>query len=139
MGWFEGKSKKEKKSALKNVIAVMLADGIIDAAERRFLTAVCKRLNLSENEAHKILNDQKGVKFVVPKAKEERVRQLVDSIFMMMADGKIEPREMDTCMCIAARFGFSPSIVPRVVADIVNAIRGGRSRAQIIIVAKKLF
>ena len=74
--------------------------------------------------------------FVVAKDQKERVRQMIDMIFMMMVDGKIDQREMDICTSIGARLGFNPSGIRILVDKIVDAINKGNSEAQIIKVAE---
>ena len=48
-------SQKETETAVKNVIAVMLADGKIDPNEMKFLSMVCQRAGVSEKELKSIL------------------------------------------------------------------------------------
>ena len=131
MGWFEGQASKEKKTAVANAIAVMTADGKIDNSELKLLAAICARVGLSEKKTKEVLANPGKVKFTVPKTREERVRQLIDMVFMMMVDGKIDRREMDVCMTLASRMGFPSSVIPKMMADLIAAIQRGRSREQV--------
>jgi len=130
MEWLTGRSTKEKRSAVMNVLKVMSVDGKIEPPEMNFLMAVAKRVGLSEKEMKSILQKPDKVKFVVPKEPSERLAQLMDAVFMMIADGKIDKREMDACMSLATRLEFKPSIVPNLVAHIVHAVKEGRNRDQ---------
>ena len=51
---FKSQSQKERETAVKNVIAVMLADGKIDPNEMKFLSMVCQRAGVSEKELKNI-------------------------------------------------------------------------------------
>jgi uncharacterized tellurite resistance protein B-like protein len=129
MSWFESQSTKEKKSTVKNVVAVMLADGKITSEEEAFLAVVCARVGLSPAELKSILDDPKRVSFTPAKDAKERIMQLLDVVFMMMIDGEVDRREMLLCQAIATRLGFSASAVPKVVIAVTEAIKRGRERS----------
>ncbi|HUT88265.1 MAG TPA: hypothetical protein VMY37_02100 [Thermoguttaceae bacterium] len=131
MSWFESQSTKEKKSTVKNVIAVMLADGKITSEEQEFLAAVCVRVGLSPAELKSILDDPQKVSFTPAKAPKERIMQLLDVVFMMMIDGEVDQREMRLCQAIATQLGFPASAVPKLVMAIIEGIKKGRERATV--------
>jgi len=131
MSWFESQSTKEKKSTVKNAIAVMLADGKITSEEEEFLAAICVRVGLAPAELKSILDHPEGVSFTPAKDTKERVFQLLDVVFMMMIDGEIDQREMRLCQAIATQLGFPASIVPKLVMAVVEGIKKGRERASV--------
>ena len=131
MSWFESQSTKEKKSTVKNVIAVMLADGKITSEEEELLAAVCVRVSLSPAELKSILDDPQSVSFTPAKAPKERIMQLLDVVFMMMIDGEIDQREMRLCQAIATQLGFPASAVPKLVMAIIEGIKKGRERTSV--------
>ena len=131
MSWFESQSTKEKKSTVKNVIAVMLADGKITSEEEELLAAVCVRVSLSPAELKSILDDPQSVSFTPAKAPKERIMQLLDVVFMMMIDGEIDQREMRFCQAIATQLGFPASAVPKLVMAIIEGIKKGRERTSV--------
>ena len=131
MNWFESQSTKEKKSTVKNVLAVMLADGKITPEEEKFLAAVCVRVGLSPAELKSILDHPESVSFTPAKAPKERIMQLLDVVFMMMIDGEIDQREMRLCQAIATQLGFPASAVPKLVIAIIEGIKKGRERASV--------
>ncbi len=133
MGWFEGQATREKKAAVKNVLAVMAADGQIDKRELAFVALVCKRVGLNPKHLKELISASHKVQFTVPEAMEERVLQLIDMVFMMMADGKIDPREMDLCMTLASRMGFPASVIPDLVKKLVDSDQEGSDRAQVAV------
>lgn len=131
MGWFDGRSSMEKKTAVMNAVVVMGADGRIDDKELAFLFAICKRVGMSEAELKEIIDDPSSVKFTVPTDPNERASMLIDIVFMMMVDGNIDRREMDLCMQIASRLGYKPVVVPKLVGAVIDAIKQGKSREQV--------
>jgi uncharacterized tellurite resistance protein B-like protein len=132
MGWFTGESTMEKKSALRNAVAVMLADGKIEDNELAMLGLICKRLGLQPDVLKEIMENPQAVDFVVPQSNQEKAAQLVDVIFMMMIDGDIDQKEFDLCRGVAVSFGLDPAIVGKVILDIAAAIKNNQDRGQAI-------
>ena len=131
MGWFEGSATKEKKAAVKNLIAVMSADGDIHDNESKYLGQVCQRIGLSPQHLVELMSAPDKVKFKVPKTVHARAQQLADLIFMMLADGKVDKREMDVCMALASQMGFAPSVVPEALKSALEGIRDGGDRSKV--------
>lgn len=120
---FKSQSQKERESAVKNLIAVMLSDGKIEDNEKVHLGRVCQRYGVTEKQLKEILQKPQGITFTVPESPNDRMQQLIDIVWMMMIDGHIDQREMDTCIALAVRMGFRPSAVPQLVQHIINEIK----------------
>lgn len=131
MALFEGRAAKERKSALVNVLGVMVADGKIDINEQVFLAKVAVRLGMNEKEFKKVLANPSAVEFTPPKDNKERVYQLLDLITMMLADGQITQREMELCINVASRLGFATATVPTLINGIIQRAKQGVDRAQV--------
>ena len=130
---FKSQSQKERETAVKNVIAVMLADGKIDPNEMQFLSMVCRRVGLSEKELKGILQKPQSIKFTPAKSPNDRMQQLVDMVWMMLADGEIDQREMDMCITLATHLGFKPSAVGALVQHIIAELKKNREKQQVSI------
>jgi len=130
-GWFSRQASNERMAAVMNVTAVMFADGKIDPREMQFLAMVCKRVGVKEDELKRALSDPSKVRFTRPEDPDERARQLTDTVFMMLADGRIDQRELDLCTKFAVLLGFQPSVVPKLLHAVVNGIQKGHSRSQL--------
>ena len=137
MGWFTSKSTMEKKSALRNAVAVMLADGKIEPKEIAILGAICARLGLDATVVKEILDKPTKIDFIAPSDDKEKIAQLVDVVFMMMADGNIDQKELDCCRSVAIGFGYNPSIIGKLVLDIAEAIKNGKDREHTIGAAER--
>ncbi len=129
--WFGGTPAKERQSAVRNAIGVMLADGKVDPREMTFLKAVCHRVGITEKELKNLIDDPASISFVPPKDAAERAMQLCDMVFMMLADGDIDQREMAFCIGAAERLGFPPKVVPDLTGKIIAAIKGGSSQQRV--------
>ncbi len=131
MEWFEELSVEERMSALKNVAAMMAADGKIEESEKQLLAGICGRLGVTAKDVEAVIRNPAKYAFVVPRSDREKVFQLVDSVFMMIVDGNIDANEMELCLRLAQALGFNPAIVPKVIAAIVEAIEQGHNRGKI--------
>jgi tellurite resistance protein len=133
MGIFSLKShtQKEKETTVKNAIAVMLADGHIDPREMNLLSLICRTVGLSERTLQAILQNPQSIEFAPAKNLNDRMQQLIDIVTMMLADGRIDPSEMDVCITLATRLGFRPSSVGALVQHIINEISQNRGARQV--------
>jgi len=118
----------------------MGSDGEVAPAEKVILDAVCKRVGISQGDIKDLVSDIRKAKvnIVVPQDPKERFCQMIDMIFMMMADGKIDQREMDMVIVLGSRLGFNPSSIKDFVDKIVDAINKGNDREQVIKFAENL-
>jgi len=133
MTWFEGKDAKRRKSALVTVLQVMVADGKVDPSEKMFLAKVCARLGVKEKELKKVLANPSAVQFTPPNDNKERIFQLFDVILMMLADGRIDQREMDLCIYAGRRLGFPQATVPKLVNGIIERANQGADRSEVAV------
>ena len=115
---FESRRMEKKKSAMRNLFAMMLQDGKIHDNEIQFFRTAGIQSGLSESELREIADDPGSVEFIRPRTEEEKTKQISDLVLMMMVDGRIDEREMTFCQRIAVLFGFPASIVQFLVDHI---------------------
>lgn len=108
---FEERSREEKNAAIMNVVATMVADGIATTEEKVVLDAVRRRVGMSEEELNELLRDPSQVRFLVPASEKEKIQQLTDIVFMIVADQRVKDVEVMLATSVAIKFGISPSIV----------------------------
>lgn len=97
MGFFSffSHSRADKnKSHLKNLLSVAMSDGSMDVNEAKALLSVATRLAIDEKQVREMMTDYRNIKFILPKDRKERVQQLWDLVMIVLADGRIEEREM---------------------------------------------
>ncbi|ELR68313.1 hypothetical protein C900_00540 [Fulvivirga imtechensis AK7] len=107
---------EERKSHIKNLISVAMADGHLAEEEWALLTRVAQRLRMSSEEIQNIKNNPADIQFVVPKKYKEKIQQVNDLVALMMVDGDIDQSELELCKKIALKL----DLLPRVVNDLVN-------------------
>lgn len=135
MDWselFGGADKQEQKSQFRNALLVMMADKNVDPREIALLELIRKRIGLSREEANEVIKNPQSVKFTPPKGEKEKFAHLVDLVFMMMIDGKIEPSEARIVGNFAVMLGFKKQAVPALLKVIADRIRSNKSRSDVV-------
>jgi uncharacterized tellurite resistance protein B-like protein len=113
---FKGDPEGIRKSHVKNLITVAMADGQLESDEWDLLVTIARILGASDNEINDIQNQPEKVTFIKPKKYDERLQQISDLVAVMTIDGHINLREIDLCKKISMKL----DILPRMVDDIVS-------------------
>lgn len=127
MGFFEFRSTKEKKSAIKNIVAVMHADGKVTDEEQACLQLICTRMEFSTKQLAEILSNPESITFTAPKDSHERACQMVDIVSMMLADGAVNQEEMDMCVSFARSLNFPQLEISDIIQGIIVSLQIGES------------
>jgi len=109
-------SKEVNIEHFKNLVAVSVADGVLDEDEREFLEERAEEFGLPMDEVVAIIKTAHELKFIVPDDEEDREEQLADIVFMSMVDGDIEDKEYQLCLNIAERLGLKKVDLDQVIA-----------------------
>lgn len=139
MGLFDefmsSRTNDEIKTRMYDLIRIMLADRKIEPNEEVLLVKLASKIGLSENELKQIIQqvmtNPSSIKVSYPTEPKEKINYLLDMVAMMMADGRIDPREAIICETIAIKLGFRPQIVPKMVKDIIDLVVKNVSRQTI--------
>ena len=123
MGLFDSRDTKEKRSHFKNMITLAMIDGDFDENEHDFLVDRGIAWGLTRKDIDSVLKKPEKVQFLPPEDPDKCIAQLYDLIIMMLADGAIQQDEMDFVQTLAARMGFRPSDVPRMLEEIIEQAR----------------
>lgn len=127
-------SESEKRAAIMNVVLVIVADGRVDPRELAMLEAIRERVGMSREELSNIIKNPQSVKFVRPSSETERRAQLVDMVFMMMADEKIEKSELEVVLRFGVALGVNPNQIGIVIENVIlRALRAKKTRDEIIV------
>lgn len=109
-----------RRSHLKNLLSVAMADGHLDDGEWEMLTSLAQLMQISDEEVEKIRKNPDSVNFVPPKRYEDKVQQVQDLVALMTIDGHISPHEVALCKKISLRLDILPQLVDRILADILE-------------------
>lgn len=117
---------------LSNLIAVALSDGTIDDSEWNRIVLIAKNRGVSEQALGIFRNNIHKARFTPPVDFEEKVKQIFELVEVMMADGVIDPEEVQLCRKLAERYNLLPRIVNDMVARIPQLIAEGKRTQSVI-------
>ncbi|OHD55452.1 MAG: hypothetical protein A2Y33_11630 [Spirochaetes bacterium GWF1_51_8] len=98
---------KERKSLLKQVLAIVLADGKIEPSEREFLNDFCVRYGIQASELEEVARYPEKVELVIPVDHETKLADLGELVCAMSVDGEITGGEYGLCKLCATVYGLS--------------------------------
>jgi hypothetical protein len=114
---------KLKKSHIKNLFSVALADGIMANVEFDYILEVADNMYVERAVVQNIYSNLNDVPFIVPLHEKQRLDQMFDLIQIALIDGDLDPREILTCKSIFIQFGYKPVIFEILLNTIVDALR----------------
>ncbi len=104
-----------KRSHLKNLISIALADGHLADDEWELLLYLGSRLGMGQEEIAAIKENPETIRFVIPNTHEERVQQIEDLVLVMSIDHEIDPEEVSLCKKIALKLDVLPQLVDSII------------------------
>jgi uncharacterized tellurite resistance protein B-like protein len=105
-----------RRSHVKNLVSIALADGHLSEDEWELLVYLASRLGMEEEEINAIRENPEAVTFVMPKTHDQRVQQIEDLVLLMSIDHDINPNEVELCKKISLKLDVLPQIVDDIVA-----------------------
>jgi uncharacterized tellurite resistance protein B-like protein len=115
-----------RRSHVKNLICIAMADGHLDGEEWDLVVSIAKVLGVTSKEIEDIKANPEAVSFVPPKKYEDKVEQIHDLVAIMTIDGEVNSKELDLCKKISLRL----DILPQMVDDIIESIFPAHTRKQ---------
>ncbi len=109
-----------RRSHLKNLICVAMADGHLDEGEWEMVKSIARLMEITEADIEAIRKNPESVSFVPPKRYEDKVEQIQDLVSLMTIDGEINARELELCKKISLRLDVLPQIVDQVLEDMAS-------------------
>jgi len=129
---FESEDKKRVKSHFKNLLAVAMADGILDKVELDNLFKISRKYYITREELESLMDNPSGISFNPPANKEDRLTQLYNLVNMMLIDGEVDANEYRMCMSFGVGLGFAPHLIEETIKRLVERIEAGADREELI-------
>ena len=126
------------KSHMKNLIEMAAVDGNFDPVEYELLKSIAKRNGISEIQLQEIKSNLQGIKYELPKSKEEKFNQLYDLIHMMIIDKNIHIEEMSLCDLFAIKFGYKRENIKELIESIRFNIENGQTPVEAMVRVSRL-
>lgn len=132
MGYFEkfkntieSNELKRKKSHLKNLFSIAMADGKLANQEFDLMLNIANKMYLNNTVVQSVIHFPDDIVFYVPQHDREKLDQIHDCVYMALVDGEINEREISMCKLIAAKLGYRPIIVDHIIEHIIKSILHG--------------
>lgn len=122
---FNNYDKKKRRSHFKNLFAVARADGVVCREEMDLVIALAEKFQMTPGEATRILRDPDGGGLVLPKTPRERMEHLYDLVTVMLADGRIDEREVFLCQSLAMKMGCREESSGPLIGDMIACAKSG--------------
>ncbi len=103
------------KDHIKNLVAIALADGVIDEMEFEILQDKAEDIGITAAELDMLIAAQEDIPFTIPNDPAEQEAYLSEFVFMMMIDGNIHPDEYDLCLKFAQELNLRASELDRII------------------------
>lgn len=116
---------KRKKSHLKNLYSVALADGKITNEEYDFLLNVANKLYINPSVLLNVINFPDDISFYIPSHDREKLDQIYDCVCMAIIDGEFNEREISICKLISVKLGIRPGVVDNIIENIFHSVVKG--------------
>ena len=107
-----------RRSHIKNLYLVAIADGNLDYIEEMFLFARGASLNIKKEEVRIIMQNPDSIPFLAPNKFANKILQMYDLVHMMLLNGTIDDRELSVCKQIAQNLNIEPELVNGILKDI---------------------
>src|SRR5690554_5477658 len=105
---FESKKVRTEKAHMRNLIALAKADGRLSKSEVELILKFGEARGLDNMEVSSLIEETYSNRDVkVPATDTERFEQIFELVQIMLADNKVEDEEVDFCIEIAEKSGFS--------------------------------
>jgi len=122
---FNSYDKKKRRSHFKNLFAVARADGVVCREEMDLVIGLAKKFQMTPQEATQILRNPDEGGLVLPKTPRERMEHLYDLVTVMLADGRIDEREVFLCQSLAEKMGCREGTSAPLIRDMMACAQRG--------------
>lgn len=113
---------KAKKSHIRNLLAVALADGRLENIEFEFILHIADNLYLSREVVREIHASPNDISLFIPPHEKQRLDQLYDLVSLALIDGDLNDKELLTCKNVAIQFGYKPVVVEMIIHTITENV-----------------
>lgn len=125
------------KSHFLNLYIISLSDSTFDPKERELLYNIGLERGLIKSEIDFITKNPHRVRFYKPKSIYEKFEHLFDFARMILADGIIDPREIDVFSTLAKKLEFNEEIIPELIDIFIDEVKKNTFKDEIFKIIKQ--
>jgi uncharacterized tellurite resistance protein B-like protein len=130
--WFADASAAQKHAAVHALIAVATGDGMLKPAEKTAIAEACERLGVSSVEVAAALAQSMPSSVEPPAQPKARMQLMLDCAAVMVADDRIDDRELAVLLMVGKSLGYTPDQVADVAAKVTQALASSQRRQALI-------
>ena len=105
-----------------NLYAMALADEYFDTKEQAVLYEIAKEKGITKEELDNIIFNEKIAEPYIPITFFEKIENLINISKIILADGKIEQKELDLLKLYILKFGFKKEKINIIVYKLLNDV-----------------
>lgn len=120
------------KGHLLNLLRIAMADSELDPRELALIYEFAKRGGLEVEVIQQLLENPHQLRAHQPSSESELLGQLHDLAALVVADTKIDVREVAVLREVIRQYGVGPEKAQRLVEAVIDGVRRGVSRDAII-------
>lgn len=120
------------KAHFLRLYQMAICDDDFSALELKMLYKCAEERGISSKNLDEILLNPINLKSLVPQTIEEKVEYLYDLTVMIWADGIVSPNEYSAMQKYVLMFGFLEENVTAIVDYLIEAVRIGKNKSEIL-------
>jgi tellurite resistance protein len=130
--WLAEATREQKTAAVHILLAVATGDGELSSDEKSAIARACQDLGMNERDVAIALKSGMPQNIEAPKDRRIRTQILLDAAAVMVADHRIDSRELAVLLVVGKSLGFSNEEVTDAAMCAADALREEGSRAAAI-------
>ena len=120
------------KSHFLNLFQIALSDTEIHPEELKFLYDFGISRGVDQEKIDELIDNPHKIRFEIPSSIYERIEFLFDFAKMVLADGKIDPREIKIFKNLAKDFEFQEDNIPEIIDFLIEETKKGTEKNKML-------
>lgn len=120
------------KGHLLNLLHIAMADSELDPRELALIYEIAKRGGLQVEEIQQLLENPHQLRAHQPSSESEMLGQLHDLAALVIADEKVDVREVTFLREVILQYGIGTDRAERLVEAVIEGVRRGVSRDALV-------
>lgn len=129
---FESGEQSRQKGHFRNLVLLSKVDGVISAKENELLKRVALKLSLTDEQVAEIIANPQDYPEIPPVSREERYERFIQLIQLLIVDGHVDQHELALVKRLGVHLGFDPVRVDEKFPLIVDHLRNGMTREEVL-------
>lgn len=125
-------SKTHNLTEFKNLLAIALADGMLDKNELDYLFKVSDKFYITPDEIQQLISGEHELEYERPTSKKERILKLHRMVEMMLLDGEADLKEYRICMSLGVALGFDEQRIESILDKMIDLVEADTPAEKIL-------